>query len=40
VTPSDAEVAGARRWLWAEMALFALLPAFAAAMARGFGEFT
>ncbi len=38
--PSDAQVAGVRRWLWAEMALFALLPAFAAAMARGLGEFT
>ena len=38
--PSEAQVAGVRRWLWAEMALFALLPAFAAAMARGFGEFT
>jgi putative membrane protein len=39
VAPSDAQVAGVRRWLWAEMALFALLPAFAAAMARGYGEF-
>jgi putative membrane protein len=38
--PCDAQVAGARRWLWAEMALFALLPAFAAAMARGYGEFS
>lgn len=38
-TPTDAQVAGLRRWLWAEMALFALLPAFAAAMARGYGEF-
>ncbi len=37
--PTDAQVAGARRWLWAEMALFMLLPAFAAAMARGYGEF-
>jgi putative membrane protein len=37
--PGDAQVAAVRRWLWAEMALFALLPAFAAAMARGFGEF-
>jgi putative membrane protein len=37
--PSDAQVSGARRWLWAEMALFMLLPAFAAAMARGYGEF-
>ncbi|HZZ33667.1 MAG TPA: DUF2214 family protein [Phenylobacterium sp.] len=39
VAPSDGQVAGVRRWLWAEMALFALLPAFAAAMARGYGEF-
>jgi putative membrane protein len=38
--PSDAQVAGVRPWLWAEMALFALLPAFAAAMARGYGEFS
>ena len=39
LTPTDAQVAGVRGWLWAEMALFALLPAFAAAMARGYGEF-
>jgi putative membrane protein len=39
LAPSDAQVESARRWLWAEMALFALLPAFAAAMARGYGEF-
>jgi putative membrane protein len=38
--PSEAQVVGVRRWLWAEMALFALLPAFAAAMARGYGEFS
>ncbi|THD59789.1 DUF2214 family protein [Phenylobacterium sp.] len=37
--PADAQVAGVRRWLWAETLLFALLPAFAAAMARGYGEF-
>lgn len=37
--PSDAAVAGVRRYLHAEVALFALLPAFAAAMARGYGEF-
>ena len=30
---------GARRWLLIELALFALLPIFAAAMARGYGEF-
>ncbi len=37
--PSDAQVAGVRRCLYAEVALFALLPAFAAAMARGYGAF-
>lgn len=37
--PSDTQVMAVRRWLWAEMLLFALLPAFAAAMARGYGEF-
>ncbi len=37
--PTDAQVAGVRRWLLAELVLFALLPAFAAAMARGYGEF-
>ena len=38
ISPSDAQVAGVRRYLWIEAALFALLPAFAAAMARGYGE--
>ena len=37
--PTDAQVAGVRRWLLAELVAFALIPAFAAAMARGFGEF-
>ncbi len=37
--PSDAEVKGVRRYLHIELGLFALLPAFAAAMARGYGEF-
>jgi putative membrane protein len=37
ITPNDAQVAGVRRWLLAELVLFALLPAFAAAMARGYG---
>jgi putative membrane protein len=37
-TPSDAEVASVRRYLHIELALFALLPALAAAMARGYGE--
>ncbi len=36
--PTNAEVAVVRRFLWAEVVLFALLPIFAAAMARGFGE--
>jgi putative membrane protein len=36
--PNEAEVAGARRWLLAQMALFPLLLAFAAAMARGYGQ--
>ena len=37
--PTDAQVAGVRGFLIAEVILFALLPAFAAAMARGYGEF-
>jgi putative membrane protein len=37
--PGDAEVAGARRLIHAEVALFMLLPIFAAAMARGYGQF-
>jgi len=37
--PEDFQVAWVRRWLWIELLLFALLPAFAAAMARGYGEF-
>jgi putative membrane protein len=39
VSPPDDAVAAVRRYLYAEVALFALLPAFAAAMARGYGEF-
>src|SRR5271155_4028310 len=39
VSPSDEAVTGLRRYLYAEVVLFALLPAFAAAMARGYGEF-
>ena len=39
VSPTDAQVAGVRGFLHAEVVLFALLPAFAAAMARGYGEF-
>jgi putative membrane protein len=38
--PGDAQVRQVRRLLWAEVVLFALLPAFAAAMARGYGEFS
>jgi putative membrane protein len=38
--PGDGEVRQVRRLLWAEVILFALLPAFAAAMARGYGEFS
>jgi putative membrane protein len=37
--PTDQAVARARSYLWMEVALFPLLPAFAAAMARGYGEF-
>ena len=37
--PTDEAVARVRRFLWGEVALFLLLPAFAAAMARGYGEF-
>ena len=36
--PSDAQVGGVRRWLLTQMALFPLLLAFAAAMARGYGQ--
>jgi putative membrane protein len=37
--PSDEQVKDVRGFLHAEVVLFALLPAFAAAMARGYGEF-
>jgi putative membrane protein len=37
--PTEEAVARVRRFLWGELALFPLLPAFAAAMARGYGEF-
>ena len=39
VSPTDLQVAGVGRFLHAEVVLFALLPAFAAAMARGYGQF-
>lgn len=38
VAPTDGQVTAVRRYLWAQVALFALLPAFAVAMARGFGS--
>lgn len=38
--PNDVEIRSVRRILWIEVALFALLPIFAAAMARGYGEYT
>jgi putative membrane protein len=39
VQPSEAEIGRIRRYLHSEMALFVFLPIFAAAMARGYGEF-
>ena len=38
-SPTDAAVAKVQSYLWIQVALFALLPAFAAAMARGHGGF-
>jgi putative membrane protein len=35
--PAAPAIAGVRRYLWTEVAFFALIPAFAAAMARGYG---
>lgn len=37
--PADAAVRSVRRYLHIELMLFVLLPIFAAAMARGYGEF-
>jgi putative membrane protein len=37
--PNDAAISAVRRFLHIELALFVLLPIFAAAMARGYGEF-
>jgi len=37
-SPSGTAISSIRRVLWIEVALFALLPAFAAAMARGYGQ--
>jgi putative membrane protein len=36
--PAAADILAVRRLLWAEAAVFALIPAFAAAMARGYGS--
>jgi putative membrane protein len=36
--PSARQVATVRRFLWAEVFFFALIPVFAAAMARGYGS--
>ncbi len=38
--PTDKAVTRVRRYLWTELALFPLLPVFAAAMARGYGSFS
>jgi len=38
-SPDDGQIAAVRRFLWPQVMLFPLLLAFAAAMARGFGEF-
>jgi putative membrane protein len=35
--PGAAEIARVRKIIWAELAVFALIPCFAAAMARGYG---
>ena len=37
--PDDSQIAIVRRFLWAQLLLFPLLLVFAAAMARGYGEF-
>jgi putative membrane protein len=39
LAPSESDVHSARRYLHWELALFVFLPVFAAAMARGYGEF-
>ncbi len=39
IVPNDAQVRRAQRFLWIEVALFAFILVFAAAMARGYGEF-
>jgi putative membrane protein len=37
--PAADDIQKVRRFLWAEVLFFALIPAFAAAMARGYGSF-
>jgi putative membrane protein len=37
-TPAAADILSVKRFLWAEVAFFALIPACAAAMARGYGS--
>ncbi|MDB6098847.1 MAG: putative rane protein [Gammaproteobacteria bacterium] len=39
VSPSDSDMKSVRRYVHLELALFVFLPIFAAAMARGYGEF-
>jgi putative membrane protein len=39
VAPNESDLKRVRRYLHVEVALFMLLPIFAAAMARGYGEF-
>jgi putative membrane protein len=39
IAPNDSDIRTIRRYLHVELALFVLLPVFAAAMARGYGEF-
>lgn len=38
--PNARQIATVRRFLWAEVFVFALIPVFAAAMARGYGTVT
>jgi len=39
IAPNDSDIRAVKRYLHLELALFVLLPVFAAAMARGYGEF-
>lgn len=38
IVPNATQIRSAQRYLWIEVVLFALLPIFAAALARGYGE--